>query len=160
MTEGEVEDVVKRLHANDARALIVIGGNGSMRAAAALAKFDISVIGVPKTIDNDIVGTDRCPGFGSAARYVAQSVRDLGMDVSSLPQPVSLYETMGRSVGWLAGAAALAKIDEDHAPHLIYLPERTFDVNEFLGNVDRIVSNLGWCVAVLSEGVRTADGRP
>jgi 6-phosphofructokinase 1 len=122
--------------------------------------YELCVVGIPKTIDNDIHGTDRCPGFGSAARYVAQSVRDLGMDVRALPQPVSIYETMGRGVGWLAGASVLAKIDESHAPHLVYLPERPFDVATFLGSIDRIIRLIGWAVAVVPEGLRTTDGRP
>jgi 6-phosphofructokinase 1 len=137
-----------------------------MRAAAAIARaaadlgHELGVIGVPKTIDNDLHGTDRCPGYASAARYVAQSVRDLGMDVRGLPQPVSIFESMGRGAGWLAAASVLAKLDDAHAPHLVYLPERPFAIDDFLGDVDRVVRRLGWCVAVVSEGIRGADGRP
>lgn len=166
LTEAEVEQIIARLRERDVRILLLIGGNGSMRAADLIAQgaaalgHDVCVVGVPKTIDNDIPGTDRCPGFGSAARYVAQSVRDLGMDVRSLPQPVSIFETMGRSVGWLAGASVLAKIDEAHAPHLIYLPERPFDTERFVGDIDRIVSRHGWAVAVVTEGLLNAAGRP
>jgi 6-phosphofructokinase 1 len=146
--------------------VIVIGGNGSLRGAEVLADavardgYDCAVVHVPKTIDNDIPATDRCPGFGSAARYVAQSVRDVGMDVRALPQPVSLYETMGRSVGWLAGASVLAKLDDDSAPHLVYVPERPFDVARFLADVDRCVHRRGWAVAVMTEGLKTTDGKP
>jgi 6-phosphofructokinase 1 len=147
---------------NDIHSVLLIGGNGSLRGALAIADVvknaGICVIGIPKTVDNDICCTDRCPGFGSAARYVAQSVRDLGMDVRSLPQPVSIYETMGRSIGWLAAASSLAKIDEAHAPHLIYLPERIFDVDRFIGDIDRVVRQRGWAVAVVSEGIRDARG--
>ena len=110
---GRIRDILRK---NDIQSVLLIGGNGSLRGADAIAEAvkaaGVSVIGIPKTIDNDICCTDRCPGFGSAARYVAQSVRDLGMDVRSLPQPVSIFETMGRSIGWLAAASFLAKMDE------------------------------------------------
>jgi 6-phosphofructokinase 1 len=82
------------------------------------------------------------------------------MDVRALPQPVSILETMGRDVGWLAGATALAKLDEDHAPHLIYQPERPFEQDKFLGSLDRIVKRLGWAVVVVSEGLKQANGQP
>jgi len=165
-TDNDLEKLIENLKRNDIRIMIVIGGNGSLQSvpvifdAAQRFKHDLSIIGVPKTIDNDIPGTDRCPGYASAARYVAQSVRDLGMDVRSLPQPVSIYETMGRSVGWLAAASVLAKLDEHHAPHLVYLPERPFDQDRFLGDIDTTVRKHGWAVAVVTEGVRSADGKP
>jgi 6-phosphofructokinase len=163
---SDLERITDRLRKNDVRYLVLIGGNGSLRGAQTISKaaqsagYELCVIGVPKTIDNDIAGTDRCPGFGSAARYVAQSVRDLGMDVRTLPQPVSIFETMGRSVGWLAGASILSRFDERHAPHLIYLPEKPFDVAKFVGDVDRVVRKLGWAVAVVTEGMKDAKGQP
>src|SRR5688500_5795316 len=166
LTEADVEQVVARLRERDVRYLLLVGGNGSMRAAdllsqgAAALGHELSVIGVPKTIDNDIPFTARCPGFGSAARYVAQSVRDLAMDVQSLPQPVSIYETMGRSAGWLAGASALARTDDEQAPHLVYLPERAFDTERFLGELDRVVTKLGWAVVVVTEGLLDPWGKP
>jgi 6-phosphofructokinase 1 len=166
LTERDVEQIVTRLRERDVRFLLLIGGNGSMRGADLIAQgaaalgHEVSVIGIPKTIDNDIPGTDRCPGFGSAARYVAQSVRDLAMDVQSLPQPVSIYETMGRSTGWLAGASALARTSPDDAPHLVYLPERTFDVERFVDDLDRVVTKLGWAVVVVTEGLLDASGKP
>ena len=165
-SSDDLDRILGTLRLHDVRALIVIGGNGSLRGAEVIAdavtrdSYDCCVVGVPKTIDNDIPATDRCPGFGSAARAVAQGVRDLGMDVRTLPQPVSLYEAMGRSVGWLAGASVLAKLDENHAPHLVYLPERPFDVPTFIGDVDRVVRKHGWAVAVVTEGLKNADGRP
>jgi ATP-dependent phosphofructokinase / diphosphate-dependent phosphofructokinase len=161
-----IEEMLSVLRRREIHSVLLIGGNGSLRGAAAIhdaaraANADICVVGIPKTIDNDIVGTDRCPGFGSAARYLAQAVRDLGMDVRSLPQPVSIYETMGRSVGWLAGASVLAKIDADHAPHLVYLPEKSFSVDRFLGDIDRTVRRLGWAIAVVAEGLKNERGEP
>ena len=144
--------------------LLFIGGNGTMRGAEVVSQYcrdrnyDIQVIGIPKTVDNDIAVTDRCPGYGSAARYVAQSTRDLGMDVCSLPQPVSIFETMGRSVGWLAAASVAAKAEPDDAPHLVYIPERPFDIENFLSDLDRVVTRLGWAIVVVSEGLRNQAG--
>jgi 6-phosphofructokinase 1 len=166
LTEADVEQIIARLRERDVRWLLLLGGNGTMVAADLLARgaaalsYDLNVIGVPKTIDNDVPATDRCPGFGSAARYVAQSVRDLAMDVQSLPQPVSIYETMGRSTGWLAGASLVARAAEDQAPHLVYLPERAFDVERFLGDLDRVVTRLGWAIVVVAEGMLDVAGRP
>jgi 6-phosphofructokinase 1 len=162
--EDELRQLEKLLRQHDIRSLLLIGGNGSLRGVAALAEVlsdaGVSVIGIPKTIDNDITGTDRCPGYASAARYVAQCVRDLGTDVRTLPQPVSIFETMGRSVGWLAAAALLAKRDEGDAPHLIYLPERSFEIDHFLGDVDGVVRKNGWAIAVVAEGLQDASGKP
>ena len=164
--EADFERIIHHLRQADVRALLLIGGNGSLRGAAAIAKaaddlgYEMSVIGIPKTIDNDIPSTDRCPGYGSAARYLAQSVRDLGTDVRALPQPVSIYETMGRSVGWLAAASVLAKLDEDSAPHLVCLPEKPFDLQQFLTALDRTVTRLGYAIVIVCEGIQTADGKP
>lgn len=145
--------------------VLFIGGNGTMRAAHCLSRFsrdqgyELSLIGIPKTVDNDIPQTDRCPGYASAARYVAQSTRDLGMDVRSLPQPVSIFETMGRSVGWLAAASAAAKRDRADAPHLVYLPEIPFDTDEFLADLDRVLRRQEWAIVVTCEGIRDRAGR-
>jgi 6-phosphofructokinase 1 len=168
ITENDVDRIVDVLRTNDARALIVIGGNGSLHGASMIAaavnrsKLPTRVLGVPKTIDNDIAATDRCPGFGSAARYVAQSVRDLGMDVRTLPQPISIFETMGRNTGWLAGAAALAACDvaNQDAPHLICLPEQPFDLDRFIADIDRVIRKSGWAIAVVAEGIKDASGTP
>lgn len=161
----ELDQALDHLTRQRISRVILIGGNGSMRGGEALcsaaraAGLEIAVIAAPKTIDNDIPGTDRCPGYGSAARYVAQSIRDLAVDVRSLPQPVSIYETMGRSVGWLAAASVLAKRDPNDAPHLVYLPERPFSVEAFIADVDRVVKQNGWAIVVVSEGLRKSDGQ-
>jgi 6-phosphofructokinase 1 len=160
----DLKMLLEYLRGRDVRDLLFVGGNGTMCGAETVSRFcresgyDVRVLGVPKTVDNDIAGTDRCPGYASAARYIAQSTRDLGMDVRSLPQPVSILETMGRSVGWLAAAAAAGKRDEQDAPHLVYLPERAFAMNEFLDDLDRIVARQGWAVVVVAEGIRDGDG--
>jgi 6-phosphofructokinase len=155
-------DYLQRNHVHD---LLFLGGNGTMRGAERVSRFcternfSVRVLGVPKTVDNDIAMTDRCPGYASAARYIAQSTRDLGTDVRSLPQPVSILETMGRSVGWLAAAAAAGKLDEHDAPHLVYLPERAFAMDAFLADLDRLVTAQGWAIVVVAEGIRDAQGR-
>jgi 6-phosphofructokinase 1 len=161
---ADMDRILNQLECHDVRWLILIGGNGSVRGAHAISEAarhagrDLCVVAAPKTIDNDIAGTDRCPGYGSAARYVAQSVRELAADVRSLPQPVSIFETMGRTAGWLAAASVLGKRDEADAPHLVYLPERAFDVDSFIADVDRVVTRRGWAIVVVGEGLRKADG--
>jgi 6-phosphofructokinase 1 len=166
LLERDLDQIVGTLQKLDVRRLIVIGGNGSLRGAELIGHacgrlgYDACVVGVPKTIDNDILTTDRCPGFASAARYVAQSVRDLGMDVRTLPQPVAIFETMGRSAGWLAAASVLGRIDDRHAPHLVYLPETPFDLDSFLRDIDDTVRRHGWAVAVVTEGIRNATDEP
>ncbi len=165
-TDEDLERSIGYMRKMDIRHLIFMGGNGSMRGAELVREFcrgmnfDVQIMGVPKTIDNDIVATDRCPGFGSAARYVAQSTRDLGMDLRSLPQPVTIFETLGRNVGWLAASASLAKIDSNDAPHLVYVPETPFSQERFLADLDAVLRRIGWAVVVVSEGISYADGKP
>jgi 6-phosphofructokinase len=160
----ELDSLVETLRSHDTGYLIFLGGNGTMRGAQIVsdvckaAGLDIQIIGVPKTIDNDIAATDRCPGYGSAARYLAVSTRELAADIRSLPQPVTILETMGRSVGWLAAATVLARQEEDDAPHMIYVPEVPFETDSFLANLDSIVTAHGWAVVVVAEGIRNVDG--
>jgi 6-phosphofructokinase 1 len=118
------------------------------------------VIGVPKTIDNDIASTDRSPGYASAARYIAAATQELAADISSLFQPVSILETLGRNVGWIAAAAALAKTRDGAAPHLVYIPEVPFEMDSFLSSVEQTVRDLGWALVVVGEGIRYRDGSP
>ncbi len=163
-TEEDLHRMVAHLRRLDVRHLVFIGGNGTMRGAEIVSAFcravdfEVQIMGVPKTVDNDIAVTDRCPGYASAARYIAQSTRDLGMDIRSLPQPVTIFETMGRSVGWLAAASTLAKVAEEDAPHLVYLPEMPFCKERFLADLDRVVTSQGWAVVVAAEGIRNQDG--
>lgn len=140
------------------------GGNGSMDTCGQIHKrvkdLDIRVVGIPKTIDNDISITDHCPGFGSAANFIATSVAEVAQDVKSLPIHVSIIESMGRNAGWIAASAALARKEEGDAPHLIYLPERAFDEEEFLADVKRLHEEKGGVVVVVSEGLLGEDGKP
>jgi ATP-dependent phosphofructokinase / diphosphate-dependent phosphofructokinase len=122
----------------------------------------LTCIGVPKTVDNDLAITDCCPGFGSAAKYTAVSVREAALDVAAMADTstkVFVYEAMGRHAGWLAAAAGLAGQGPDDAPQIILFPERPFDENAFIDAVKATVARVGWCVVVASEGIRNAEGR-
>jgi len=165
-TGEDLDGAIQQLRQMRIRYVVFNGGNGTMRGADIFRQhcrstgYDVQIVGVPKTIDNDIAHTDRCPGFGSAARYVAQSTLDLAMDIRSLPQPVSIFETLGRDVGWLAASSTAAKLLPDDAPHLVLVPEVPFSEETFLGALDGVVRRLGWAVVVVSEGISYADGTP
>jgi 6-phosphofructokinase 1 len=119
----------------------------------------MNVIGVPKTIDNDLYGTDHCPGFASAAKYIATSIMEINLDAKVYDTPmVCVIEVMGRNAGWLTAAAALANA-KGLGADLIYLPEIPFDVNKFIADVkDVMAKNNNKCIAVVSEGIKNADG--
>ena len=121
---------------------------------------DIKVVGIPKTIDNDIAITDHTPGFGSAARYLAATVREVAEDVKSLPIHVCIIEALGRNAGWITAASVLARRKKGDAPHLIYTPERPFKEEEFLTDVKKLYDKLGGVVVVVSEGLKKEDGTP
>lgn len=137
------------------------GGNGTMDACGRLKSADASlkVIGIPKTIDNDIAATDHAPGFGSAARYVALTVRDIAEDVRSLPIHICIVEVMGRNTGWLAASAKLAKQNGPGAD-LIYIPEEVFDEDRFLDEISELHRRKGYAVVVVSEGLHDKKGQP
>jgi ATP-dependent phosphofructokinase / diphosphate-dependent phosphofructokinase len=140
------------------RFVFYTGGNGSMETAHELqarardAGHSLSVIGVPKTIDNDLAGTDHAPGYGSAARFFASAARDIGADNRALPGQVQVLEVLGRHVGWIAAATCLARRDDTDPPHLIYLPERRLPLRQLLDDVQRVYDRLGRCVVVVCEG--------
>ena len=153
--------------AHDVRWFLYNGGNDSadtaLKVSQLAAEFDypLTCIGVPKTVDNDLAVTDCCPGFGSAAKYTAVSVREAALDVAAMADTstkVFVYEAMGRHAGWLAAAAGLAGEGADQAPHLILFPERPFVEADFFAKVKATVERVGYCVVVASEGIRTADG--
>lgn len=155
------------LRAHDVRWFLYNGGNDSADTAlkvsqlAAESDHPLVCIGVPKTVDNDLAVTDACPGFGSAAKYTAVSVREAALDVAAMADTstkVFVYEAMGRHAGWLAAAAGLAGRTPDDAPHLILFPERAYDEADFMARVRGVVERVGYCVVVASEGIRTADG--
>ncbi len=143
------------------------GGNDSMDTAqkvaefAAQMNFPIRCIGIPKTVDNDLPLTDCCPGFGSAAKYIAVSTREAALDVASMARTstkVFVLEVMGRHAGWIAAAAGLAAGKSGDAPHIILFPELAFDREAFLAKVKTTVEKRGYCVIVVSEGVKDAQG--
>ncbi|WP_374383415.1 6-phosphofructokinase [Thermomonas sp.] len=162
------ERLLEVFRAHDVRWFLYNGGNDSADTALKVSQlaaefgYPLTCVGVPKTIDNDLAVTDCCPGFGSAAKYTAVSVRECALDVAAMAETstkVFVYEAMGRHAGWLAAAAGLAGNGRDAAPQVILFPERPYDEADFLARVDAVVKRVGWCVVVASEGIRTADGR-
>ena len=165
---AKYERLLEVLSAHDVSWFLYNGGNDSADTAwkvsqlAAEFGYPLTCIGVPKTIDNDLAVTDTCPGFGSAAKYTAVSVREAALDVAAMAETstkVFVYEAMGRHAGWLAAAAGLAGQSPDDAPQIILFPERAYDEAAFLAQVDKVVKKVGWCVVVASEGIRDKDGK-
>jgi ATP-dependent phosphofructokinase / diphosphate-dependent phosphofructokinase len=156
------------LRRNDIHYLLYIGGNDSADTAHRLveaarnAGYDLHVISVPKTIDNDLPFTDHCPGYGSAARFIALATMDSSMNTISIPwhYPVKVIETMGRDTGWLAASSTLGKHDENDPPHIILLPECTFNTERFLEQVDEVYRRLGYVIVVAAETIRDEHGQP
>jgi 6-phosphofructokinase 1 len=149
--------------ARDLSCLFLTGGNGTMRCALRLhsaAGTGLQVIGIPKTIDNDIPGMDHTPGHGSVARFFAHAARDLGADNCALPSPVTILETLGRDAGWVTASTVLARHHPDDAPHLIYLPERPVSLDQVCGDVDGVLRRIGRCVVAVCEGQKDLDGLP
>lgn len=145
--------------------LFLIGGNGTMQLNRQIGQYckkngyAINVIGIPKTVDNDLCGTDHAPGFASAARYIGLSVQQAGRlahDMQSVDKYVIL-QTVGRNTGWLAASAALAKKRESDAPHLIYIPERPLSKKKFLSDVKECIKKYGWVSIVCGEGILWED---
>ena len=148
----------------DVRYFFYNGGNDSMDTCNKISKYmqkvgyECRVMGVPKTIDNDLYGTDHCPGFASAAKYIATSCMEVYQDARVYDKGmVCIIEIMGRHAGWLAGAAALATY-QGAGPDLVYLPEVDFDMDKFLADVERIYKEKGNCMVAVSEGIHYADG--
>ena len=144
-----------------AKYVLMNGGNGTMDACGKLCRMlagtDIRVMGIPKTMDNDIAVTDHAPGFGSAARYIAQSVAEVTADVRGLPIHVVVIEASGRNAGWITAASALARQAGVDGPDLIYLPERPFDEEQYLRDVQKLIEEKRGVVVVASEGLKDKD---
>ena len=162
--EKDYEKMVDIFKKHDIKYVLLNGGNGTMDACGHIYEVckdqDIKVVGIPKTIDNDIAMTDHSPGYGSAARFIAASTQEVGEDVKSLPIHVCIMEAMGRNAGWITAASALARRKQGDAPHLIYLPERAFDIEQFLLDVKKTYERIGCCVIAVSEGIQDKDGVP
>jgi 6-phosphofructokinase 1 len=147
----------------DVRYFFYIGGNDSANAVRILkttsdqAGYELRAFHIPKTVDNDLLVTDHCPGYGSAATFVALALIGDDLDNRALPG-VKIDVIMGRNAGFLTAASALGRRRDDDGPHLIYVPEKAVSLDKFLGDVDRVLNNLGRCVIAVSEGIRDRDG--
>jgi len=162
------EECVEVLHAfqkHEIRYFFYLGGNDSAETAhilnevAVAEDYDVRLFHVPKTIDNDLRVTDHCPGYGSAAKFVASAFMGDNQDNRSLPG-IKIDIVMGRHAGWLTAASLLAREHEDDGPHLIYVPEQDFDLDRFVGDVDRMYTKHGRCLIAASEGIHGPDGKP
>lgn len=168
LKDADFSPILDMLRKHNIRYFFLIGGNDTMDTIHRVEKYsreqgyELIGVGVPKTVDNDLFGTDHTPGFGSAGRYVAMSVKQAGMlarDMKFVDQFV-IFQTVGRSAGWLPAAAAMARSAEDDAPHILLMPERAFEREKFLADVKRTYDRFGWCSVVCGEGVCYADGTP
>lgn len=162
LEETDYEKMVDIFKRNNIKYVLMNGGNGTMDTAGKIYKAcedeEVKVVGIPKTIDNDLAVIDHAPGYGSAAKYIAHSVAEVGQDIKGLPIHVTVIEAMGRNAGWITAASALARRSKGDAPHLIYLPERAFNEEEFLADVKDLYDELGGVVVVVSEGLKNEDG--
>ncbi len=166
LTKDDYSRLLEVFAAHNISYFLCAGGNDSMDTAHRVAqlaserKYDVTVIGVPKTVDNDLMVTDHCPGYGSVARFNAIAVRDSGLDTEAIytADPVKIIETMGRDTGWITASTALARDGADSAPHLIYLPERPFGAASFLADVKSIHDRLGRVVVCVCEGLKDEKG--
>lgn len=153
------------LRAHGIHYFFYIGGNDSadvlriVNEEADAAKYPLRCVHIPKTIDNDLMENDHCPGYGSAARFVAQAFGGVNLDNRAL-KGVYIAVVMGRHAGFLTAAASLARRHTDDGPHLVYVPERAFDLDAFLGDVDRTMKQFGRCIVAISEGVSDASHQP
>lgn len=163
--EEYCERIFHVLKAHDVRYFFYIGGNDSadttriVNRASEMAGYELRCVHIPKTIDNDLVINDHTPGYPSAARFVALAFMGVNVDNRALAG-VYIGAVMGRHAGFLTAAATLGRNEPDDGPHLVYLPERPFNIDSFLGDVDRVYRQHGRCIVAISEGIVDADGQP
>ena len=166
LTHEDASTVLDVLDVRDIGYCFVIGGNDSADTGLGISRearragYDITVVCVPKTIDNDLVLTDHTPGYGSAARFVAMAAAGAGRDAEAMGKaaPVAVIEVMGRDAGWLAASAALAKVEERDAPHVICVPEVAVEEDAFTAAMESAYASYGFAVAVVAENARGPDG--
>ncbi len=167
-SKREYERLIDVFKAHNIGYFFYNGGGDSQDTSNKIAQytkdsgFPVTCIGIPKTIDNDLPYTDNCPGFGSVAKYIATSTKEAALDVKSMSKSstkVFIFEVMGRHAGWLAASAGLAKSKNNSAPHIILLPEVTFNEKLFLKKVKEVVKKEDYCVIVVSEGAKYKNGK-
>ncbi len=164
----DYDRILQVFEAHNIRYFFYIGGNDSQDSAAQISKlaqergYELRVIGIPKTVDNDLPVTDHCPGYGSVIKYIASSVKEMSLDHEALGQHdlVSIVEVMGRNAGWIAAGASLAKRrnQPDDAPHIILMPEIAFDSERFIYQVQETLKKHRYCMVVTSEGIVDTEG--
>jgi ATP-dependent phosphofructokinase / diphosphate-dependent phosphofructokinase len=167
LKEEDPERVIAIFRQHDIHFLLYIGGNDSADTAHRLAlaaqhmNYELRAIIVPKTIDNDLPFTDHCPGYGSAARFMALATLDSAMNTRAIPwyYPVKVIETMGRDAGWLTASSALSKRDENDPPHILLIPEQRFNAERFLRQVEEVYRRVGYVVVVTAESLRDEQGQ-
>ena len=162
-TDKDIEQLVSIFEKQNIRNFFYIGGNDSAETANLIAEgaksigYEMKAFHIPKTIDNDLLETDHCPGYGSAARFVAHAFQGDDADNRSL-SGIKINVLMGRHAGWLTAASTLGKSSEEDGPHLVYVPEKTFNIDNFLKEVREVYNALGRCVVAVSEGVHNEKG--
>ena len=162
-TDKDIEQLVTIFEKQNIRNFFYIGGNDSAETANLVAEgaksigYEMKAFHIPKTIDNDLLETDHCPGYGSAARFVAHAFQGDDADNRSL-SGIKINVLMGRHAGWLTAASTLGKSSEEDGPHLVYVPEKTFNIENFLKEVKEVYDALGRCVVAVSEGVHNEKG--
>ena len=162
-TEEDIEKLISIFEKQNIRYFFYIGGNDSAETANLVSEgakqigYEMKAFHIPKTIDNDLLETDHCPGYGSAARFVAHAFQGDDADNRSL-KGIKINVLMGRRAGWLTAASTLGKASEEDGPHLVYVPEKVFNIDEFLKEVKEVYESLGRCVVAVSEGIHNKEG--
>ncbi len=162
-TEEDIEKLISIFEKQNIRYFFYIGGNDSAETANLVSEgaqqigYEMKAFHIPKTIDNDLLETDHCPGYGSAARFVAHAFQGDDADNRSL-KGIKINVLMGRHAGWLTAASTLGKSSEEDGPHLVYVPEKIFNIEEFLKDVKEVYDSLGRCVVAVSEGIHNKEG--
>ena len=168
LQDPDFPKILAQLKRHDIRTIFMIGGNDTMDTIHRLTDFaagegyELRGVGVPKTVDNDLYATDHTPGYPSAARYTALTVQQAGRLDGEMEkvEEFTIYQSIGRDAGWLSAAAALAKRRDEDPPHLVYMPERHFDKEQFLADVADVFDRCGYVSIVCGEGIKYADGTP
>jgi len=162
-TDNDIEQLVEIFEQEGIRNFFYIGGNDSAETANLVSEgakkigYEMKAFHIPKTIDNDLLETDHCPGYGSASRFVAHAFQGDDADNRSL-KGIKINVLMGRHAGWLTAASTLGKSNEDDGPHLVYVPEKVFKIENFLKEVKEVYDSLGRCVVAVSEGIHNEEG--